>query len=213
MTVKNMKTPALSGSLSALRTFASKLARDRRGSAAVEFAIIVPMMLVMFFGTYEFSSAVAVDRKVSLAAQSLGDLASRYTNIVDADMTNFFKIGDAMFTPYPVTHQVGKFQATITELYIDPATGNGRAQWSKGDAPRTVGTTVTVPSDLVARDATNKIVPNQYLIYTEISYVYTPAVNYVMKTSVTLSDKSFMRPRLSLCVLYSASASGTCPTA
>ena len=45
--------------------------RDRRGVAAIEFAFIVPLMLVMFFGVVEFSSGVAVDRKVTLVALSL----------------------------------------------------------------------------------------------------------------------------------------------
>jgi len=44
--------------------------RDRRGIAATEFAVIVPIMLVLFFGTVEFSSGVAVDRKVTLIART-----------------------------------------------------------------------------------------------------------------------------------------------
>ena len=46
---------------------------DRSGIAATEFAIIVPLMLVMFFGTVEFSSGVAVDRKVTLMARTLSE--------------------------------------------------------------------------------------------------------------------------------------------
>ena len=45
--------------------------------AAVEFALIVPLMLVLFFGTVEFSSGVAVDRKVTLVARTLSDLTSQ----------------------------------------------------------------------------------------------------------------------------------------
>ena len=51
--------------------------RDCRGIAATEFAVIVPVMLVMFFGTVEFSSGVAVDRKVTLVARTLSDLTSQ----------------------------------------------------------------------------------------------------------------------------------------
>ena len=50
---------------------------DCRGIAATEFAVIVPIMLVMFFGTVEFSSGVAVDRKVTLVARTLSDLTSQ----------------------------------------------------------------------------------------------------------------------------------------
>jgi Flp pilus assembly protein TadG len=49
---------------------------DCSGIAATEFAFIVPLMLMMFFGTVEFSSGVAIDRKVSLMARTLSNLTS-----------------------------------------------------------------------------------------------------------------------------------------
>ena len=61
----------------ACRARVAGLARDRRGLAAVEFALIVPLMLVLFFGTLEFSSGVAVDRKVTLVARTLSDLTTQ----------------------------------------------------------------------------------------------------------------------------------------
>ena len=64
---------------------------DRSGIAATEFAIIVPIMLVMFFGTVEFSSGVAVDRKVTLMARTLSDLTSQSTSVTDTDLTEFLR--------------------------------------------------------------------------------------------------------------------------
>ena len=107
---------------------ATRLAHDNRGLAAVEFAMIVPLMLVMFFGTVEFSSAVAVNRKVSMMAQTLSDLTSRYTNVGDTDISNFFTIGNAMLTPYSAT----PLQATITEIYIDPSTRRRARRMEQG---------------------------------------------------------------------------------
>jgi Flp pilus assembly protein TadG len=207
MTVEIMKTLTLSAFLLRARRSAMRLPRDDRGSAAVEFAVIVPLMLVMFFGMIEITSAVAVNRKISMVTQQLADLASRYTTVNDTDMTNFGIISDAMLTPYPSA----PLQATITEVYIDPATGVARAQWSKGDAPRGTGSTVPVPLNLIAKDTSNNIIANQYLIFTEASYLYKPAVGYVMGVAgVTLSDKTYMRPRMASCVLYGA-VSGPCP--
>ncbi|MEA2838170.1 MAG: hypothetical protein QOD89_2720 [Bradyrhizobium sp.] len=204
-----MKTCTLSEWLSRLRQSTGRLARDNRGNAAIEFAFIVPLMLTMFFGMIEFSSAVAVDRKISMLTQGLADLASRYDSVNDTDIANFFTIGDAMLTPYSAT----PLKTTITEIYIDPSTGAARAQWSKGDAARTVGSSVPVPADLIARDSLNKIIPNQYLIFTETTYLYKPAIGYVMgMAGVSLSDKIYMRPRVADCVLYNTS-SGNCPKA
>ena len=59
------------------------LIEDRRGLAAIEFAMIVPIMLVMFFGTVELSSGVAVDRKVTLVARTLSDLTSQSSSVAD----------------------------------------------------------------------------------------------------------------------------------
>jgi len=209
MTVKLMKL-ALSGWLVALRRSAARLGRDKRGNAAIEFAVIVPVMLTMFFGVVEFSSAVAVKRKISMAAEELADLAARYKEVPDTEFDNFFTIARAVITPYSTT----VLKATITEIYIDPATGLGRAQWSKGDVVRLPGSTVPVPANLIARDATNNILPSQYLIFAETSYVYVPAVGYVMaKAGVPLNDVSYMRPRLSTCVFYPTAATpATCPT-
>src|SRR5450631_3838348 len=79
------------------------LAGDCSGIAATEFAVIVPIMLVMFFGTVEFSSGVAVDRKVTLMARTLSDLTSQSTTVSTTDMTNFFAASAAIMTPYSAT--------------------------------------------------------------------------------------------------------------
>lgn len=176
-----------------------RLFRDTSGLGAVEFALIVPLMLAMFFGTIEISSGVAIDRKVSAIAQTVSDLVSRFnTTIATTDVTNVFTIADAMVTPYSTT----PLSATVTSIYVNPATGNACVQWSSGDAARTKGTTVTVPSALIAKDSSNKIVANQYLIYSEIKYVYKPTVAWFLSTSgISLTDQTFTRPRLSNCVL------------
>src|SRR3954467_1917794 len=108
-----------------IRRSALELCRDRRGIAATEFAVIVPIMLVMFFGTVEFSSGVAVDRKVTLMARTLSDLTSQSTTVSDTDLTNFFPATAAVMTPYAATPT----NSTITELYVDPITLTARVQW------------------------------------------------------------------------------------
>jgi Flp pilus assembly protein TadG len=173
------------------RRAAADLRGDCRGLAAVEFAMVVPLMLVLFFGTVEFSSGVAVDRKVTLMARTLSDLTSQNTSVNDTQLTNFFAASAAIMTPY----SAAPINATITELFVDPATLAARVQWSQGTTPRGAGSTVAIPTALQ--------VGGTYLIYSEVSYQYTPAIGYVMsRTGVHLSDFSYTRPRQSLCVMY-----------
>lgn len=170
---------------------------DSRALAATEFAVIVPLMLVMFFGTVEFSSAVAIDRKVTLMARTLSDLTSQSISVGDTDMTNFFAASTGVMTPYPTT----TVSATISELYVDPSTLQAHVQWSKGSVPRTEKSLVTIPTTLA--------VGGTYLIFSEVSYTYTPTIGYVLKNAVTLSDVAYTRPRQSTCVYYSPATACT----
>src|ERR1700681_460141 len=117
------------------RRSAARLSKDCSGIAATEFAVIVPLMLVMFFGTVEFSSGIAVNRKVTLVARTLSDLTSQNLSVTDTQLTNFFNASTGMMWPYPCTPT----NSTITELYVDPNTLAARVQWSKGSVQRAVG--------------------------------------------------------------------------
>ena len=166
------------------------LAGDCRGIAATEFAFIVPLMLVMFFGTVEISSGIAVDRKVTLMARTLSDLTSQSVSVSDNDLTNFFNASTGIMTPY-----TGTTNSTITELYVDPNTLAARVQWSRGSVPRAVGSAVAIPTGLQVGDT--------YLIFSEVSYLYVPTVGYVMsKTGINMSDFTYTRPRQSTCVMH-----------
>src|SRR5476651_2684269 len=94
-----------------VRRSARDFLEDCRGIAATEFAVIVPIMLVMFFGVVEFSSGVAVDRKVTLVARTLSDLTSQSISVADTDLNNFFAASTAIMTPYSPT----PISSTITE--------------------------------------------------------------------------------------------------
>lgn len=192
-----------------LQDVAMRLRRDERGIAATEFAVIVPLMLTMFFGTLEMCSGVAVDRKMTLVARTLSDLTSQSISVATGDFDNFFAASNLIMWPYAAA----PINASISELYINPANGKAVVQWSRkndGSTPRTTKSIVDIPSGLVVKDASGNVLDNQYLIYSETSYLYVPAVGYIMnKLGVTLSDVNFTRPRQSICVLYGTQT--TCP--
>jgi len=183
---------------------ARSLLKDCHGVVAVEFAVIVPVMLLMFFGVVEFSSGVAVDRKVTMVARTLSDLTSQSTTVVDTDLTNFGQAAKAILTPY----QASPLHSSITEIYVDATTLVARVQWSRALQIDTSGnvtfaTATHAPRDIVTNLPTALKVGGTYLIWSEVSYLYQPTIGYVMaRAGVTLSDFTYTRPRQSSCVLY-----------
>nr|WP_246801347.1 TadE/TadG family type IV pilus assembly protein [Bradyrhizobium genosp. L] len=202
--------------MSRTRLHLRRLFRDKRGLAAVEFAFVLPMMLVMFLGTVEFSSGIAADRKVTLMARTLSDLTSQSPSVADADLTNFFSASVGIMTPYDPSPT----KATLSEIYVD-STSIAKVVWSKAATMTSGATQATLTNS--ARNAGDNVtgiipsallIPKTYLIFSEISYKYVPTIGYVMtKSGISLSDVAYTRPRQSICVVYPTPSSGalSCP--
>jgi Flp pilus assembly protein TadG len=180
------------------------LVQDCRGVAATEFAMILPIMLVLFFGTVEVGSLIAIQRKLVLVAHAVSDLTSQSLDSINsAGMQNVFAASGAIMLPYSLT----PLTATVSEVFIDN-NKIAKIQWSQSatmamegtpkatliDSPHKRNDPVTVPPGL--------LMPNTWLIWSEVSYDYKPTVGYVLKTTITRKDESYTRPRQSLCVDY-----------
>ncbi len=180
--------------LAAIARSRARLIADCRGLSAVEFALLFPVMLTLLLGSVEASQGIATDRKVELTAHTLADLATQYTAITNADMTNILNAGAAIIAPYAAAN----LKETVSEIAID-SQGNATVVWSDtlNGTALTVGQTIAVPSSLAT--------PNSYLIFAQVQYGYNPAYGYVLTGSLTLSDQSFMQPRESASIARTAS--------
>jgi Flp pilus assembly protein TadG len=164
----------------------ASFARDRRGISAVEFAMLLPLMVTMYLGVVEVSQGVAIDRKVTLTTRTMADLASRVSSINNSDMSNLLNASAAVIAPY----QASPLKIVLSAVSID-ANGVAKVAWSDtlGGTARSVGSTVTLPTALN--------VANTQLIWSEVSYNYNPTFGYVLTGNINLTDQLYMRPRLS----------------
>jgi len=158
---------------------------DKRGVSAVEFALLAPVMIGLYLGCVEISDGVGVDRKVSLTAAALANLGAQVTSISSSDMTNIFDASAAIIAPY----SSGKLKSTLSCLKVD-STGKVTVAWSatKNGTARATGSSVTIPSALA--------VPSSQLLFSEVSYAYTPTVGYTITGTLNLSDQMYMSPRM-----------------
>jgi Flp pilus assembly protein TadG len=169
-------------------------AQDNEGLAAVEFALLVPLMLSLWLGAVELSQGIAADRKVTLTARTISDLVSQVSSINNSDMTNSLNAAAAVMAPYSSSN----LKVTVSSITID-ANGKATVAWSDtlNGTARAKGSAVTLAAALT--------VPNTSLIWSEVQYAYTPTIGYVVTGSLTLKDQIYMRPRLSDSVARTAS--------
>jgi Flp pilus assembly protein TadG len=162
------------------------LASDKSGIAAVEFAMLLPLMLSLWLGAVELSQGIAADRKVTLTARTVSDLVSQVTATSTTDIANSLSAATAVMAPFPAA----KLKATVSSVVID-ANSKATIAWSctyNGTA-RAKNSAVTLPAAL--------LVANTSLIWSEVQYSYTPVIGYIVTGTLTLKDQIYMRPRLS----------------
>lgn len=168
------------------RLWITRLRIDRSGIAALEFALLLPVMLLLFFGAVELSEALTINRKVTHVSSSLGDLVTQSKTITASEMNNILDVAAGVMTPYSET----PLKMKVTGVTID-ANGKATVAWSfaRNDTKLTKGATVTVPPTVKQ--------PSSFIVMTEVHYPYTPTIGYVLTGTFDLKDEFYMRPRLS----------------
>ncbi|WP_062015185.1 TadE/TadG family type IV pilus assembly protein [Aureimonas sp. AU4] len=163
--------------------------RDRRAVAAVEFALILPVMLVFYLGTAELTQFLNADAKVAATADTVGNLVTRVKTIDTTSMNNIFAISSAVMNPFAIAPLAIK----VTAVRVD-ANGKGTVHWSKvsGSAtPDAAGATFTIPTGLSG-------FTDSYFVVSTATYAYRPVIGYGgIIGPVTLEKTALYRPRKS----------------
>jgi Flp pilus assembly protein TadG len=170
-----------------LRSMLTRFACGQGGVAAIEFAVLLPFMSLLFLGGIEVSQGISANRMTVLTASTVANLVTQYSTIsASQDMPDILNASAVVLTPYPVSNAV----VTVTCITID-GSGNATVAWSKAlnGSGRPVGQVITLPGGLD--------VPNTTVIYGETTYAYTPVFNFLPIGTLHLYSSVFMLPRLS----------------
>jgi Flp pilus assembly protein TadG len=173
--------------------FWRRFGEDRRGVAAVEFALIAPVMVLLYCGLVELTQALIAERKTNHVASAIGDLTTQADTVSTTDIADIFSVGNTIMSPFPT----GSLQMRLTSITAD-ASGTPKVVWSRGSGGMSalgVGGTATIPLTLAAGDS---------IVMAETKYQYNSVLHYVLPSALNYNEAYYLRPR--------RSDSVTCPT-
>lgn len=99
---------------------------DKKAVAAVEFAMVVPLMLAMLFGSVELELAVSAGNKLEVVADQMSRLlgAEINQNLQESDLDAIFQAATPMMYPYDIT--ANKLIITLSSVtFVPNPSGNG----------------------------------------------------------------------------------------
>lgn len=163
----------------------SRFARSRDGLAAVEFALLLPVMITIFFGIVETSLALICRTNVVNVASTISDLVAQKGTMTDSDITNVLNAANTILYPYPTNTA----KIVISSLIDTGTPTSGKVVWSdaQNGTARSAGTIVSVPSGLISSGGS--------VVLTEITYTYVSPTTQLITGPINMTSQFYSKPR------------------
>ena len=204
--------------------FAAHFKRRTDGIAAVEFALIVPIMAILFIGAVEMSQAVTVNRRVSQVGSTIGDIVARadttiYDSGTDPSVLDTMKVGKYLLAPYGPDTLVVEMQVVGS---TSSATDIKRKWYCKYDGANPTTVACECKSDAYTTLPTGLLSTTSYpdyVVVAEVKYGYKPGLfDFFMKRAYpsgsggvyTMKETVYLKPR-SLTPQLKVGSAAVCP--
>jgi Flp pilus assembly protein TadG len=175
-----------------LNTLRRRFHADERGVAAIEFALVVPAVVVIYLVGFEVAEAATVYRKLSDTTVQLANVSSQYTTMSQNDADNVLQASAQIMTPYPTSN----LTIVLYEVTTD-SNGNAFTTWHRAYQTNSYladGTAVTTPSGFQAA--------NTSYILVQSTYQYQPTIGAAFIGPIAMKSQIFMLPRSSPSIPY-----------
>jgi len=189
----------------------SNLRHDSSGLAAIEFALIFPVMLLLFLGSFETTNLVLAYMKLEASAETAADLVAQTrvnTVLQSTDFTNITNAAEQVLLPLPTTGTLLK----IAYASVTYSTGSAVIDWHTEINSATPITTTNIPNSVSLGNLGNQTNGSlDSVIVVTLTYTYSSPLSYVLNSTYTLTESAFNRPRYVSCVPTYLNTGSVCP--
>ncbi len=174
-----------------MRRLLERFTRSTSAVAAVEFALILPLLVTLYFGTVEAASLYTVDRRVATVASTMADLVSREQKcITTARLDSYFTAATGIMQPFSTDN----LKQVVSFLAVDSA-GTVALKWSRKYGTGAVARTSSTMGGIGSPTQINTLARTKgWLVAAEIQYPYQPLYGIVIKT-INLAHTEYFLPR------------------
>ena len=171
-----------------------KFIGETKGIAAIEIAFIMPFMLLLYFGLFDITALVSVNRKVTYSASIVADLvAQNKTSVLKSKLQDYYNAASLVMAPIPssaVRVEVFGYRITGSTISQSWKTNNGLGSSCGADPV----TTAMAPLMVAGNDLVVARVCTTYEIYAA-NFIGHSIVN---GSSFAIGESITQRPRSTL---------------
>jgi Flp pilus assembly protein TadG len=157
--------------------------RHDGGIAATEFALILPVLLLVLMGTIELTNALSAKRKLLNATQTAADLIGQETDVTSSELATIYLAARLTMSPISTVNMT----IGVASVRFDDTTGDPTLDWTDSYS----GGTVTDP----LTKAVGHGEAGDSIIIVSTSNVYSPLIELIIPTSFIMYETTYIRPR------------------
>lgn len=191
-----LKSQFLTSALKRGAALPGKLFKNRDGVAAIEFALIAPVMIAFYFGLSEISLGIGADRQVTHATSVAGDLATQVTSLEKQDLEDVLTATVAVLGVH--SSRLSRVTIELNSYEMDPGGNITRVGYARVGPPISAGGPATFNPNTLG---TNMLNSTSGVVVARVNYQYKPATLAFM-SNVTLAETFLLKPRKSLSVPF-----------
>jgi Flp pilus assembly protein TadG len=166
-----------------------RLWSDRSGVGAVEFALIAPLLLMIYITVFELTIGLSISKRVTRASGTIADLVTQEESITKATLGTMVNVAQSIFVPYGVPTTNIK----ITGIQVTGTTPTVKWSWNEaGGKPYSTGSTIDIPANMKVADA--------FIVHAEVSVphqllMFMPGLIPSEMRNITISRDYYYRAR------------------
>lgn len=172
----------------------ARYAAEERANAAIETAVLMPLMIGLMIGCYDIGMGILMNQKTVGASQMIGDLITRDRSVTMTSLEDIIQAGELAYEPYSTT----SFGYDIASIRFD-ADGDPIVLWR-------VTNNMAENDDAVASTAGLGDAGDGLVVVTT-AYTYNPHFTQFVAGDIVMQEVAFLRGRKSATVTCN-----NCPT-
>ncbi|MGI9508118.1 MAG: TadE/TadG family type IV pilus assembly protein [Geminicoccaceae bacterium] len=167
--------------------------RHDRGNVVVEFALVLPVLLMMMLASAELGRFVLLNQKIDRVAITMSDLVARAETISESELDDIFNAAAHVAEPF----DLGGSGRVVISSVTNVGGGGATVAWQRTGGGSFItaseigaeGETADLPDDFAVRDGETAII-------SEVFFDFEPFLSEVIVSPRVIYRRAHHRPRL-----------------
>ena len=163
------------------------------GNVAVEFALTLPVLMLLMLGSVEMARFVILHQKVDRVAVTTSDLVSRAETIKESELDDIFEAADFVAQPFDLPN----LGIVIVSAITNEDGSGARIAWQRrGNGAASHASQIGTQGGAASLSADFEVREGETAIIAEVFYDFEPFLSELIVEPQTLYRRAHHRPRL-----------------